>query len=113
MPYISQEHKDILDAQFNNDCEMYFGDILDSIYLSIAQVPENKRKGFLNYIVSRIALTVLKANGLSYQNISESISALNDAAEEIRRRLLNNYENKAIVKNGDLLEYEELIKEIL
>jgi len=46
---------------------------------------------------------------VSYQNLSDVIAALNDSAEEIRRRLLIPYEDKAIEKNGDLPEYKELL----
>ncbi len=59
-------------------------------------------KGELTYLVFALGLEFFK-NRESYTNISNSISCLNDAAEEIRRRCLNDYENKKIQENGDVL----------
>lgn len=67
-------------------------------------------KGELNYLVTTIALDFLKKKGLTYQNISDSIAALNDAASELRRRVLDFYEDEMIHTNGDLEEYKEVIK---
>jgi hypothetical protein len=84
---------------------------LDCLARCVQYIPSNKSKGALNYILSRLVLTVLGKQGLSYQNLSDVIAALNDAAEEIRRRLLNPYEDEAIKKNGDLEEYVEHYEE--
>ena len=65
-------------------------------------------KGQINYLVTRIALQYIDNKGLGYTNISTAIGALIDSAEEIRRRLLNGYEDEAIHRNGDL----ELFKKV-
>jgi hypothetical protein len=70
--------------------------------------PEIAAKGDLNYCVTHLALHYIKAHGKSYTNISEAASALVDAADEIKRRLLAPYENQKIDENGDLDLYHEL-----
>ena len=72
------------------------------------QVPNTTNKGDLNYCVTQLALHYIKAHGKSYTNISEAASALVDAADEIKRRLLGPYENQKIKENGDLELYHEL-----
>lgn len=63
-------------------------------------------KGDVNYAVCRIVLGVLKPRetGWNYTTLSEAIGALHDAETELRRRLLDPYENEAIRKNGDVPE---------
>ncbi len=70
--------------------------------------PHTTAKGDLNYCVTQLALHYIKAHGKSYTNISEAASALVDAADEIKRRLLGPYENQKIKENGDLELYHEL-----
>ncbi len=60
-----------------------------------------KEKGDLTYLVYVLGIESFKERE-SYTNISNAISCLNDAAEEIRRRFLNKYENKKIKENGDI-----------
>jgi hypothetical protein len=72
------------------------------------KVPNTINKGDLNYCVTQLALQHIKNHGKSYTNISEAASALVDAADEIKRRLLGPYENQKIKENGDLDLYHEL-----
>lgn len=58
-------------------------------------------KGDLTYLVYCLGLEYFKGKE-SYTKISSAISSLNDAAEEIRRRHLNPYEDKKIQENGDV-----------
>lgn len=58
-------------------------------------------KGDLNYVVSLLAWEWAKSHGGGYTNISNAIGALQDAAEELRRRKLNPYEDEKIAENGD------------
>ena len=73
------------------------------------QVPNTTNKGDLNYCVTQLALYHIKHHGKSYTNISEAASALVDAADEIKRRLLAPYEDQKIEENGDLELYHGLI----
>jgi len=68
--------------------------------------PYNKKtrplpKGELTYVVYALALSYFKGIE-SYTNISTAISSLQDAAEELRRRHLNPYEDEKIRTNGDV-----------
>ena len=58
-------------------------------------------KGDLTYLVYCLGIEYFRGRE-SYTNISSAISSLNDAAEEIRRRYLNPYEDKKIEENGDV-----------
>lgn len=57
-------------------------------------------KGDLTYVVYYLALKSITTH--SYTALSNSISCLNDAAEEIRRLHLNRYEDKKIIENGGI-----------
>lgn len=59
-------------------------------------------KGDLNYTHYQESLAYLRRKGLSYDNISDVIAALNDCAEELRRQIMNPYEDKKIAENGGL-----------
>ena len=93
MPYINKEDRTWIPDH-----------AIDLLSRKIRDVPSGKRKGALNYVVSRLALQVFGTTG--YGEISEAIAALNDAAAEIRRRVLDPYEDQAIAKSGDLPELE-------
>ena len=91
-------------------------------------------KGDVNYTLTRVVLETLKpANGWGYHPLSDAVSLLRDqadltnleypqgrswkvrkvisvfrdVADEIVRRLLGPYENKAIMKNGDMVCFQE------
>lgn len=73
----------------------------------LQHVDRAKRKGSVNYVISRIVLGAFQPK--SYHDISDAVSVLRDAATEIERRLMGPREDVAIAKNGDLPEYEELL----
>ena len=58
-------------------------------------------KGSLTYLAYSLGISYFKGRE-SYTAMSDAISALDDAAEEIRRRHLVPYERKKIVDNGDV-----------
>lgn len=67
-------------------------------------------KGQLNFLISEIMILYLHRKGLSYENISDAIGAAQDAADEMKRRILAPYEDKKIGQNGDI--YQDLLKEL-
>lgn len=93
MSYISQDDRENIDDG-----------AISALVVDIDHVPSGKKKGALNYVVTRLALGVYGRGG--YTELSDAIAALQDAADEIKRRKLGPYEDKAIAKNGDLREYE-------
>jgi hypothetical protein len=98
MPYIDDDGREFLDEHED----------IRSIQYKLRQVVKAKRKGAVNYVVSRIALGAMDGQ-TDYHTISDAINALRDAADEIQRRLLGPREDVAIAKNGDLPEYESLL----
>jgi len=89
MPYIKQEDRE----KFENSLNLLKKDICS-----------DDSKGELTYILYSISLDWIKKKGKSYTSISSGISSLTDAAEELRRRELNPYEDVKLKENGDIDE---------
>jgi hypothetical protein len=99
MPYISQDLRSQIDESLTID------DCVSEIKLIISQA---KMKGVANYTISRILLNLLKPNtGWTYSSLCDVIGTLECVKLEIYRRLISEYEDKAIEKNGDV---EELVQ---
>lgn len=81
---------------------------IQALQYRLQQVARDKRKGSVNYVISRIVLGAMEGH-TDYHTISDAISVLRDAAAEIERRLMGPREDVAIAKNGDLPEYEDLL----
>ena len=70
-------------------------------------------KGDLNYAICEIVgKVILDSEKISYTSMSEFIDAVHDAECELRRRLLEPYEDKKIKENGDVESFTEILKEI-
>lgn len=82
MPYVTQDKRPALDEIV---LKMWLNDI--------------KADGDLNYILFAYCKRYIKPG---YGNIKNYCAELNECAEEIRRRLLADYENKKIEINGDV-----------
>jgi hypothetical protein len=98
MPYIASEKRVVYDGSIVN------------LGVLLKDVARGSRKGDVNYVISRIVLQAFATHGAwvpnSYHDISDAVSVLRDAADEIERRLMGPREDIAIAKNGDLDEYE-------
>lgn len=102
MPYIKPEDR----AKLN----FTMGEAADTLMQAIPDI--TKRKGSTNYMVTRIVARAMKPEaGWSYNSISEAIAVLDDAAAEMRRRLLDVREDRAKKENGDIPEYEDFYYE--
>jgi len=66
------------------------------------KIDKDTKKGELTYLIYSIAIGYLNRKEESYENISNTISSLIDAAEELRRRRLNPYEDKKLTQNEDI-----------
>ena len=65
------------------------------------------KPGIANYVITRLVnLTMKPYSGWSYASLSKALAVFRDAEAEMRRRLLDMYEDKAIQRNGDIPEYE-------
>lgn len=87
MPYIPQE--------LRTEFELALKGLEGKIGLHI-------KKGELTYLFYRMALRYIAMRGKSYDTISSAIGSLNDTSEELRRRILNPYEDEQREKNGDI-----------
>lgn len=64
--------------------------------------------GVANYVITKIVLGTMKpSGGWTYSTLSSALRVFRDAEAEMRRRLLDPYEDKAIERNGDIPEYEQ------
>jgi len=67
----------------------------------------DRRKGLLNYICTRLVAGGMEPGECwGYDSISNAHACLQDAADELNRRLMGKYEDMCIEKNGDVKEYE-------
>lgn len=92
MPYVKKEQRELFEPELHN-----------LMYNKILENSDKLSKGDMTYLFYKIGLARIKFQGESYTRISEVISSMQDAAEEIRRRKLNPYEDRKIVENGDVI----------
>jgi hypothetical protein len=72
----------------------------------VAEYAPRQHPGVANYLVTRLIVDIMRPlDGWSYTSLSQAIAVLSDAAAEMRRRLLDPYEEKIILRNGDIPEY--------
>ena len=70
-------------------------------------------KGDLNHAICELtALLILKTGGMGYTNVSEWVDAVGGAHDELRRRLLDPYEDVVKKENGDVRSFVKLIRQI-
>lgn len=68
-------------------------------------------KGDLNYVICQIVgKLILDSDHVSYTTISEWIDAVHDAETELRRRILNVYEDVKIAENGDVPSFTGIME---
>lgn len=94
MPYIKDKEKE----------EM--ANAIDELYMFV------ESKGDLNYAICELVGKIILFTGISYTNISEWIDAVHDAEEELRRRLLNPYEDLKIIENGDVPSFIQILEQM-
>ena len=95
MPYIKKEKRKEMDENIT--------DLLWQI----------KTKGDLNYVICELVGRLILETGLSYTNISEKIGAVHDAETELRRRILNVYEDRKLLENCDVESFNKIINTLL
>lgn len=92
MPYIAQSDRNIIDEPTTK-------------LINCAHYNAIAYKGCVNYVITRIVLGVLRPTaGWGYESLSNAISVLRDCECELRRRLLDPYEDGAVAQNGDVTE---------
>jgi len=95
MPYIKQEDRT--------------PDMTNAIHILVKEI---KNKGDLNYVICQLTSKLItKTGGMGYTNTSNWIDAVHGAERELIRRLLNPYEDKKIIENGDVEGFTELLND--
>lgn len=95
MPYIKDKDK--------HEMRHYIADVQKFI----------ESKGDLNYAICElVGRVILSKDKISYTEMSECIDAVHDAEIELRRRLLDKYEDLKIVENGDVPSFQLILKEM-
>jgi hypothetical protein len=94
MPYILQSRRDLLDPAIND-----LGDFMQDV-------------GDLNYIVTRLTLHLLMRDGLSYENINNTLGTVQLSFNEMYRRIAAEYEDFKLRENGDIPELFYLLREL-
>lgn len=69
-------------------------------------------KGDLNYAICELVGRLIIDDTISYTKMSEWIDAVHNAETELRRRLLNPYEDIKILENGDVPSFAGIIERI-
>ena len=91
MPYIPDKEKYAMSAAIEN--------LLACI----------KTKGDLNYVICEVVgKLIINCDKLSYTKMSEWIDGVHDAETELRRRILNRYEDIKIIENGDVPSFKSI-----
>ena len=93
MPYIPQEDR------------IAYDQLIEQLAEALEAQQADRRKGHANYIITQIlrkAWGVDEPQNESYSNYADIIGTLECAKQELYRRWVADYEDKAIVKNGDL-----------
>ena len=92
MPYIKVENRRIFDESIN---------VLSNFIT---------HKGDLNYIICELVGQLILSTKISYTQMSEWIDAVDGAENELRRRLLDPYENIKIKENGDVPSFKNILE---
>lgn len=87
MPYIPQVRRAIFEPELTN--------LINKLILI-------NKKGELTYLFYSLIIGYLSQRELRYTTISDAISCLSDTRDEVKRRYLFPYEDKQIIKNGDI-----------
>ena len=69
-------------------------------------------KGDLNYVICELVGKLILNTKISYTQISEWIDGVDGAENELRRRLLDPYEDLKIEQNGDVPSFIQILEEM-
>jgi hypothetical protein len=101
MPYIKQEHREILDPAI--------GELAARLSQVAASQPEETAyAGLLNYACTSLAMHVVTSRfgRMRYGVIATVTGVFKNVADEFYRRVAAPYEDEQIAKNGDVPLYE-------
>lgn len=94
MPYIKNEDRQHVD------------ELIEKLSHEVRLYDEKDKLGVLNYCISRLlSKSLVKPSGWRYYLLNNAIGVLECVKQELYRRVIGPYEDKAIDKNGDIEEY--------
>lgn len=94
MPYISQEQRELVNP--------YISTLVGVIG---ERFTDDEKEGVLNYTITSLLESIARKDNKTtwrYRYINRAIGVLMCVLQEFYRRLASPYEDKAIVKNGDI-----------
>lgn len=92
MPYIKQAERRRYDK------------LIEKLAVEVGFVDDILLPGHLNYVVTKLTARVIRQRTPSYYHLHMILNVLPMAEGELRRRILDPYEDKKIEENGDLPE---------
>jgi hypothetical protein len=106
MPYIKETDRKHLDELIKSLVfQLRHMDLPESFNCNDIKV--RSHEGDLNYVITKLLTETLGQGGWRYKKINEAIGVLECVKLEFYRRLAAPYEANAVVKNGDIGEYEK------
>lgn len=75
---------------------------MESTRERVESTREAGHAGELNYLLTQVAIDYIGHNGLSYRTINDVVGAFECAKAEFQRRVVADYEDQAILRNGDV-----------
>jgi len=91
MPYIKKDER-----------KCYKAEIKSIVKKLVDREDENEVYGHLNFIIFTIMKKYVAKKGERYFRYNNLVGMLECCKQELYRRLVANYENQAITKNGDI-----------
>lgn len=89
MPYIIADQRRLLD------------DDIAKLVKSMNALGDDARKGVFNYVITKLALGLIGPE-TKYSKINDVVGAMECCKLELYRRLVANYEDGAVKRNGDV-----------
>lgn len=95
MPYIQQEDRHCYHAEYTTD-----NGLLTELGSLLAQCDDKLLAGELNYVITWLVGFIVDQKGEQYHRYNAIIGALECCKQELYRRHIGPYEDKAIERNG-------------
>lgn len=80
--------------------------VLPTERVALEMTHQAETAGELNYLLSLVMLDYLDRHGLSYGTLNTIVGAVESAKDEFQERIVRPYERQAMIRNGDLPQFE-------
>ena len=106
MPYIQSELRSHIDGEIDALIKKCF----DSVKLD--EGPGPVIPGVANYAISRLLNGLFFEQSVRYHSIAAAVGCVECVKQELYDRVARSYENLAIKKNGDIVDYQEFDRDM-